>query len=230
MKLPFSEVWLLNLAERPDRYKKMRERIDYMGWDVKDIIVVEHPTSNKIVDKLGEGLGGIGHEILNGGIYNITREQYTIIKSAYLRGVKTVGIIEDDTSFLKDLNMWEEYMRILPKNWNVLRVGCLRGMAEHSDDKTPEWVRLDHPIYGNGFYILDRKAMKYYIDSIDNHYVPADIVFSEPNNDINIFIPKHELCLNMADSLKSSVRVITPLDMFHMQYKSIQGIDFNNYI
>jgi hypothetical protein len=102
MKLPFKETYLVTLAERKDRYETMRKRIDYMGWDVKDFFVVKHPMSDFIVKQLGPNLMGRGDLISNGAIFNCTREQYTIVKSAYLRGVENVAIIEDDASFLKN--------------------------------------------------------------------------------------------------------------------------------
>lgn len=233
MKLPFDEVYLLNLCEREDKYNRMRERIDYMGWDVKDFRVVKHPMSDIVVDNMGWNLCGKGFSICNGGVFNCTREEYTIIKSAYLRGLNTIGIIEDDCSFYKDLSVWEEYMNSLPEDWDILRINCLRGGYEEDycikDGK--KWVRLQNHIYGTGFYVMNRKGMKYMIDKIDECYQPIDHpLYNYDSDKVNIYIPNIELSLCLEDSYESDIRGNASDNMFHNYYKDIKRLNLDNYI
>lgn len=233
MKLPFDEVYLLNLCERQDKYEIMRNRIDYMGWDVKDFRVVKHPMSDIIVNNAGHGLYGKGFEILNGGIFNCTREEYTIIKSAYLRGLNTAGIIEDDCSFYKDLSVWEEYMNTLPEDWDILRINCLRGAHEENYciENGENWVRLQNNIFGTGFYVLNRNGMKYMIDKIDEVYQPIDHPLYDYDSDkVNIYIPNIELSLCLEDSYKSDIRGDASNNIIHNFYKDIKRFDIKNYI
>ena len=233
MKLPFDEVYLLNLCERYDKYHRMRNRIDYMGWDVKDFRVVKHPMSNIIVNNMGDDLCGNGYDIYNGGVFNCTREEYTIIKSAYLRGLNMVGIIEDDCSFYKDLSVWEEYMNTLPEDWDILRINCLRGGYEEyyciKDGKN--WVRLQSSIYGTGFYVMNRNGMKYMIDKIDRCYQPIDhpLYYFQPNK-VNIYIPNIELSLCLVDSYESDIRQNAINNPIHNYYKHIKRFKLENYI
>ena len=233
MKLPFDEVYLLNLCERKDKYDRMRKRIDYMGWDVKDFRVVKHPISDIIINNAGPGLYGRGLGIWNGGVFNCTREEYTIIKSAYLRGLNTVGIIEDDCSFYKDLNVWEEYMNTLPEDWDILRINSLRGLYEENycikDGKN--WVKLKNKIYGTGFYVMNRKGMKYMIDKIDKYYQPIDQpLYNYDPNKVNIYIPNIELSLCLEDSYESDIRGNTSNSPWHNYYKDIKRLKLENYI
>ena len=231
MKLPFDEVYLLNLCEREDKYNRMRERIDYMGWDVKDFRVVKHPISDIIVNNLGRNLMGYGYCINNGGVFNCTREEYTIIKSAYLRGLNTVGIIEDDCSFYKDSSIWEEYLNNLPKDWDILRINCLRGSDNLGDNY---WnIQPNCKYYGTGFYVLNRNGMKYMIDKIEQCYQPIDEpLYHLTNPDINIYVPKFPLSLCLEDSLDSDIRNINnnlSTKFIHNLYKQF-NINNEEYI
>lgn len=231
MKLPVDEIYLLNLVERQDKYDRMRSRIDYMGFDVKDFRVVKHSMSQIIINKLGTNLGGFGLQINNAGVFNCTREEYTIIKSAYLRGLNTVGIIEDDCSFLKDKSIWEAHFNNLPDDWDILRINSLRGGYEEKyTNRNNYWTKQQNKIYGTGFYILNRKGMKYMIDEIDRLYQPIDNPITFPTNKINIYIPKIELSLCLEDSYISDIRGNCENNDIHNYYKDIKRFNREDYI
>ena len=212
-KLPFEETWLVSLAERPDRYNTMRERIDKLGWDVKDFRVVMHPSSDFIAKKLGSDLGGIGFSIQNGNIFNCAREQYTIVKSAYLRGVETLAILEDDASFLNSPVAWEEYLNNLPADWDILRFNTLRGkdVEIYCQSRPTEkyWVKqpMYNMVFGAAFYVMNRKGMKYLIDSTDKIFQPLDNALAFLNDDnINMYIPRYPLSIVFEDGYISNLR------------------------
>lgn len=183
MELPFEETWLISLCEREDRYKMMIPQFEELGWSVKDFRVVKHPTSDLITDLIGKDLN-----ITGGGEFNCTREHYTLIKSAYLRGVKSICIIEDDVHFLKDKSIWKEYIDNLPKDWDILRICCHRNMLP---PVSKYWTRCVLPLFGTGCYALSRKGMEYMINSIDNKYQPIDVPLFEICKDKSI---QHYIC------------------------------------
>jgi GR25 family glycosyltransferase involved in LPS biosynthesis len=232
MTLPFDEVYLLNMVERQDKYIRMRDRIDYMGWDVIDFRVVSHPISNTIVECMGNDLLGHGYAMNYGGVFNCTREQYTIIKSAYLRGLESVAIIEDDASFLKYKDVWTEYINTIPQDYDVLRFNSLRGPNEekYCSQSESNWVPLMSLVWGTGFYALSRHGMEYMIRYIDSKYCPIDVPIAMPTNHVNIYIPKIELSLCLEDSFSSDIRGDISDTDFANAYKRISTFDKNNYI
>lgn len=226
MQLPVDEIYLLNLVENQKKYERMRERIKYMGFDVKDFRVVKHPISDVIAQNVPNMYG-----IANGGVFNCTREEYTIIKSAYLRGLNNVGIIEDDASFLRDKQVWADHFNNLPEDWDVLRVNSLRGGYEESYTNTNAyWTKQQNTLFGTGFYILNRKAMEYMIKCIDAKYQPIDNPISYPTNHVNIYLPKIELSLCLEDSFESDLRENVKLNPIHNKFKTIKRFKQENYI
>lgn len=233
MKLPFEEIYLVNLVERPDKYETMRNRIEYMGWDVKDFRVVKHPISEKFVLEYDID----SFRMCSGNEINCAREQYTIIKSAYLRGIETVAIMEDDISFYKDMSVWEEYFKNLPDDWDILRINALRGRYEYYffEDCNDFWKRQRDfsGLFGAGFYVMNRKAMKYIIDSMDKIYKPIDVILAEyVGSDINIYIPNIPLSLCLEDSFNSDIRgeINKEWNTFHTNYKEIPTFKKEDYI
>jgi GR25 family glycosyltransferase involved in LPS biosynthesis len=228
INFPCDEIYLLNLYEREDKFNKMKERLGYMGIDVIPFRVVKHPFQDKMVRYIKE----ISMNIMNGAVYSCTREHYTIIKSAYLRGLECIGIMEDDISFYRDIDEWEEHFNNLPEDWDILRINCLRGVEEECVDEDVVWIKTSRNLSGTGFYILNRKAMEYIINYLDNKYVPIDFTLEDANakNDLNIYLPKMELslCIEKKETWSSDIRLY--IDKPHQEYMGIKRFNEENYV
>lgn len=228
INLPCNEIYLLNLYEREDKFNKMKERLEYMGIDVIPFRVVKHPFQDKIVEHINQ----ISLGMINGSVLSCTREHYTIIKSAYLRGLESVGIMEDDISFYKDKEEWNKHFENLPKDWDVLRINCLRGDCEEYECDDVMWIKAKRRLSGTGFYILNRKSMKWIIDYLDNFYTPIDYPFEEiyDKNELNIYLPKMELslCIETIENWDSDIR--QEIDLAHENYMTIKRFKKENYV
>ena len=225
---PCQEIYLLNLYEREDKFQKMQERLAFMGINVIPFRVVKHP----FYDRMVKHLNRVALRINKGCEFSCTREHYTIIKSAYIRGVESVGIMEDDISFLKDINEWSKCFNNLPIKWDILRINCLRGHNEEYENLNEPWVKITTTVFGTGFYILNRKAMEWIIKLIDDRYQPIDHILIKACNatDINAYIPTMELslCIETAENWTSDIR--EEIDEPHLNYLTIQRFKKENYI
>ena len=227
MSLPFSETWLISLASRPDRYSIMRSQIDnYFGWEVKDHRTVIHPCCNEIFSK------GIGY-LNRPNAFACTWEHYTLIKSAYLRGLDSICVMEDDVSFYRDISVWEDYMSNLPSNWDILRICCLRGSTEQDYfSRRPglKWAREFISTWGTGCYALSRNGMEYMINSIDSHLQPIDHplfkICGRSGSGINSYIPNIPLGLCLDDSLCSDININSGPNFY---FRDIKDLDYSMY-
>ena len=230
MKLPFSETWLINLVSRPDRYEKMKKQFDYFGWDVKEHKTVVHPWCKDIAEWFNISKKG-GLEIPNA--FSCTREHYTLIKSAYLRGLDSICIIEDDVSFNKNISIWEEYLNNLPEDWDVIRLCSLRGKVEQDIIAThcPNflWIPVFTGMWGTGCYALNRKGMEYMMASIEMYMQPIDVplynLLSYP--EIKHYLPNIPLGLCLEDSLYGDISPV--VDECKLFYKDITNISLDDY-
>ena len=228
IKFPCEEIYLINLYEREDKFQKMQQRLEFMGINVIPFRTVKHPFYEILIPRFRH----VTVNILSGGVFSCTREHYTIIKSAYLRGLETVGIMEDDCSFLKNKEEWEKHFENLPINWDILRVNCLRGVEEECEEENIFWIKTKRNISGTGFYILNRKAMEYMINMIDSKYMPIDLPIEKANanNCLNIYLPKKELslCIEKEETWDSDIR--KKIDEPHKFYLSIKRFKEEDYV
>ena len=258
---PFDECYLVNLVERPDRLEYMMNQFKLLKCENEIILhrAVKHP--DWIVEKIHSGINNSFMDEEYRGIVDVPhstsgyREQYTIIKSAYLRGLETIMIIEDDCGFIKDRSILEEYFSNLPNDWDILRINCLRGPKTQEyinkyKDKYNYWLPQITCIYGAAAYALNRNGMKYILDwyelycgAIDvplcfgnatkymdelKHYTKTPIL----TNNIKFYIPEIPLGLCTEMNLKSDLHQQhidnNPYSLYHI-FKFIKNIDLNNY-
>lgn len=223
MKLPFSETWLINLVSRTDRYEKMKKQFDYFGWDVKEHRTVIHPWCKEIIE-IFKGLS-------SPNAFSCTREHYTLIKSAYLRGLESICIMEDDVSFNINIPIWEEYMNNLPEDWDILRICSLRGKIEQDiiemDYPNSLWTPVCTGMWGTGCYALNRKGMEYMLKSIDDYMQPIDWPLQNlSENNIKQYLPNIPLGLCLEDSLTSDISNSNSIKLF---FKEITNISLDDY-
>ena len=226
MKLPFSETWLINLVERPDRYEKMKKQFDYFKWDVKEHRVVIHPWCKDIINFFN--MTGKGF-LKDPNAFSCTREHYTLIKSAYLRGVDSICIIEDDVSFNKNISVWEEYLNNLPEDWDILRICCARGYYEQEYTKGHIWCPVKNGIWSTGCYALNRKGMEYMMKSIEQYMQPIDLPLYNYTSDSNIkhYLPQIPLGLCLEDSMTSDI--CEEIDECKLYFQDITNISLDDY-
>ena len=187
MKLfPFEECYLVNLVERPDRLEYMQKQFKELNCEDEIILhrAVKHPdwvmeifkkslNKNDWYEKCKSRMD-VPHSTSG------CLEQYSIIKSAYLRGVKTLLIIEDDCGLIKDRSVLEEYFNNLPTDWDVLRINCLRGQRTQDyindfKDEYSYWYPQINSLWGAGAYALSRNGMKYMLDWFDMYFDAIDV-------------------------------------------------------
>lgn len=214
MKLPFDKVYCLHLAEATERYENMMNLFDQL--DIKDQVeiwwTVKRPISNKIGNYLENMHSRHYDKILKennqvyGSVFNCSIEHYTIIKQAYLRGLNTVCIMEDDLQINDNLtiNDVETIFNNLPEEWDILRFSynplcekivkqyLISHKINYSNPKN-YFIDIKRGFGGACMYALNRKGMEYYINSMDNDFSYADKPFyynyRDPIN-LKIYISK----------------------------------------
>ena len=121
--------------------------------------------------------------------YNLTREFYRIIKVAYLQGVKSICIFEDDFSLINEKD-FIKFMNNLPEDFDIVQLSYLFNDDMYDFKKLLNkykngilWVEKNFGAWSNNGLILSRKGMKYFIDNINKEFKAADIPTHESKND-----------------------------------------------
>lgn len=219
MKLPFEKAYCLHLAEANERYESSKsefkkvgilDQVDYW-WTVK------RPFISKCADKFPELKDKYYDQYLEinpnvyNGVFNCAYEHYNIIKQAYIRGIESIIIFEDDVYFYVDENKFESIMNNIPNDFDIIQFHDSKRWYNDQYDQVQyniknnditQFIKTNNDYYklSTLCYALSRKGMKEVIDIHDklgltiadrvfnlidiakfNYYVPEYIVISPIN-------------------------------------------------
>lgn len=192
MKLPFDKCYCLHLTEATDRYNNIKEQFKKLG--IEDQVEIWWTTYRPWGTQCGEMIPNLHSKAydyirdnynkdLYGAVYNVSLEFYTMIKQAYLRGFNSILFMEDDIYFKDDFD-YEHLFNNLPEDWDILRLGFA---ANHDNwiQKEPIYNECDDMLLranwqfgGMCLCAFNRKAMKFYIDYMDEKFEYADAPLS----------------------------------------------------
>lgn len=212
MKLPFDEVYCLHLAENYDKYNLMMS--EYERVDIKDQVKIWWTVKRKISTQIGNSIDTL-HSIyydnikranknVYGAVFNCALEHYTIVKQAYLRGLNTILVLEDDIKFIDNVSAVEKAFTQLPKKWDVLKFYNGFNARQNSipkyngeDDLWNKITTISKSEQSTACYAFNRDAMKFYIDSMDRCFIYADGVFPFfINNNYNYYDTQYLVVYN----------------------------------
>lgn len=178
----FKHIFLLNLSTRMDRRDLMIKQLRDFGLlelytqDELDIrTTVPFLKYNKIMMHVlnQNNLG----RLTKPNEYDCTHNHYSMVKQAYDQGYEYCLIMEDDIRFLNNKNLWENYLKNIPDNFDILQFGgfTVDPRIKTYMDETKYWIKHNNvPVWNASMYALSRKGMEYYINFINNFFWVAD--------------------------------------------------------
>lgn len=111
LKKYFDRIYCINLDRRPDRYEKVLTEFSKFN-----IINVERFSG------IDGGLIKNDSSLLNGEL-GILETHYSIIKKVKEDSLNSVLIMEDDVYFTDEINNVDEYMKVVPDDWDFIYFG-----------------------------------------------------------------------------------------------------------
>ena len=203
----FQHIFMLNLSTRKDRRDLMLKQLRDFGL-LEDLYTQEELDIrttvpflkyNKVMmyvlnqNKLGK--------LTKPNEYDCTHNHYSMIKQAYDQGYEYCLVMEDDIRFLKDHVAWEEFLKNIPEDFDILQFGGFTADPRIKDymDESKWWIK--HPgigLWTTSMYALSRKGMEYYLDFIDKFLWVADgPLYRAPIDkpELNTYIPSIPLVI-----------------------------------
>lgn len=112
LKKYFDKIFVINLDKRPDRYQTFQDEMSKYG--------IEGVERFSAVD--GSSTGILNNRILQGEI-GVLMSHLEIIKKCKSEGLKNVLILEDDLYFTDEIKKLDDYMSVVPEDWNFIYFG-----------------------------------------------------------------------------------------------------------
>lgn len=108
----FDKTYVINLDRRPDRYEAFKQELT--KYNIKDVERFSAVDGTTIL---------LNNIPLLAGEIGVLETHLAIIKKCKEDGVKNVLILEDDVYFTEDIHKLDEYMNLIPKDWDFIYFG-----------------------------------------------------------------------------------------------------------
>ena len=188
MKLPFDKIYCLHMAENEIRYQNMMSEFEHLG--IKDQVEIWWTCKRKISTEIGNSLESLHtifynykrrkNEDVYGAVFNCSFEHYTIIKQAYLRGLNSILILEDDISFNKNISNEKihDIFANIPEDYDIVKFYNEQIDKDESDNQFSFISNKSIHVYNYSLsslcYALSNNGMKKYIEKMDEKFEIAD--------------------------------------------------------
>lgn len=175
--LPFDKTYCLHLVESQERYNHITNQFKNIGIDKQVEIwwTCRHPKTERIARWLRDNGEYYWNGFGNGGAFNCTREQYQIVKTAYLRGLNSVCVMEDDITFVGAIDKIKKVFDTIPNDYDILRLCYIKTSPVYKESEDSLFVEsYDKYFWGCQMYALSRRGMEYFIKTIDENYCVSD--------------------------------------------------------
>jgi GR25 family glycosyltransferase involved in LPS biosynthesis len=218
MKLPFEKIYCLHLAEAKDRYTNvlkeiekinLENEVDFWYTTKKPINLVIGNNINTLHTSFYDKTANI-NEYAYGAVFDCAYNHYSIIKQAYVRGINSILIFEDDFKF-KDIDILNDIVDDIPNDYDVIKFynHCYNKDNIINDNIYFELLDENNykPYYRSTLcYALSRNGMKAIIDEYENKFGISDIVLDtlRTNKDIKFYVLKQNVFCTL-QSLKSCI-------------------------
>ena len=212
MKFPFEKIFCLHLAEDVDRYNNINSIIKHFNiedqfeywWTCK-----KSPINNPIGNNMDNLKDGYYENKIKtnpnvyGNVFDCAYNHYSIIKQAYLRGLNSILIIEDDIQFTRNDEILSNLFEMMPKDYNIIKFYYSFDMNKEKL-KTIKYVDKSDPhFYNYDFstlcYALSKEGMRIMIEEYENNFRSADVVLenikkNDSKNDKYFILSFQALC------------------------------------
>lgn len=219
MKLPFEKIYCLHLAEANERYTNVLKECERI--DLENEVNFWYTTKKPINVTIGDCIETLHtpyykrkmnvNPYTYAACFDCAYNNYSIIKQAYIRGINSILIFEDDIKFNEDVNLLKDIVDNIPSDYDVIR---LHNTCYDKNNKIENGVYFElldednckHYYHSTVCYALSRKGMKALIDKYETKLQAADNVLDSIrlNEDIKFYILKLNVFCTYQD-MKSTI-------------------------
>lgn len=212
----FEKIYIYSCAENFDRRKYLNSELKRIGC--KDYEYFITCKDDKLINS-----EHFNHIVPNKS-QQITHGEYLIIKTAYELGYNNILLLEDDITFLNDVEEIYNQLEIfydIKDQYNIYMF---------------DYLQMESIIFLSSGLYLDRKGMEYMIYCVENYDFPIDGYFTLLLNDFttfSIFFYEESTYIEIPKSIGNITLGLSPLHVCiqkNMDYpRGIDIVDTNLY-
>lgn len=172
----FDKIYCINLDKRKDRWEQSELEFKKHGLNVERFSAID---GNCITLRSRNSFR------LNKGEQGCILSHINILKSMVEQGLEKILILEDDVSFVDNLNnLLDCYIKQVPPNWDMLYLG---GNHIKQPIKISENIGKLIKTYTTSYYAITNSMARFLISQI-KHDSAIDVFYSSFHPDFNCYV------------------------------------------
>lgn len=202
MKLPFEKIYCLHILDAKERYGSVINECNKI--ELENEVNFWYTCKKPINLTIGNNIESLytsyynekakKNEYTYGAVFDCAYNHYSIIKQAYMRGINSILIFEDDILF-NNTNILKNIINNMPNDYDVLKFHNQFCDRKNIIVNNSFFQLIDNPdkyYHSTLCYALSRKGMEAVINEYESNLVAADIVLNNitSNKDIKFYVLK----------------------------------------
>ena len=175
----FGHIYVLTMSNRKERRELMMHQFNALNIPLPDtdsrirwFYGTPFPYNSIIADAFNRSKKG---RFTKPNEYDCSRNHYSMIKICYDLGYERVLIFEDDVLFLKDINIWNDYLKNIPEDFDIIQGSGftadkrIQEYISNANSKKQYWFKHKNVgLWNTAFYALSRRGMEFYLTFMEN--------------------------------------------------------------
>lgn len=175
----YDKVFLINLKKRTDRLENFKKQVK--EFDLGNFSVFEAVDGKRIKKK--------PTNLLSDGEIGVIMSNLEIFKKCKEKKYKEIIIIEDDCFFTEKIKKIDEYISLVPSDWDMIYFGANHN--KHIGEVEPKIVNDKilklHNSYSAHFVIFKNTVFDEIIFLLSFFNLPLDVVYSNLQKKYNVY-------------------------------------------
>ena len=174
----FDRVICINLPHRTDRKVSFLEQCE--KYDLGKFEFFNAINGNDIKNNYSISNGCLGLILSN----------IEIIKKAKNDGLNNLLIMEDDCVFNKQIEVIDDYLKMLPNNWDMLYLGGnhnIGWLGTSEPKKINDKIMKLHFTFTTHFVLINSRIFDVLIERLSKFNEPLDVIYTSIQKDYNVY-------------------------------------------
>jgi GR25 family glycosyltransferase involved in LPS biosynthesis len=174
----FDMTFLINLKKREDRLNEFISQVNH--YDLGNFEVFEAVDGSLIENN---------HNTLNNGEVGIIHSTINILKKSIEKNYKTILIIEDDCRFNDNIYIVDDYIKLLPDDWDFVYFGANHNTHSGASNvnRVNEKVIRVYNTYAAHCVLIHKKMFKVLIEELSKFNYQSDVVYQKLQHNYNFY-------------------------------------------
>ena len=177
LKKYFDKIYCINLDRRTDRWDETQTELKKWGLE------------NEVVRYSGIDGNTLKNETqIKGGELGILNTHLKIINESKEKEYKNILILEDDIEFTEKIKLLDEYMSIVPNDWDMIYFGGNHNkhMGKKINYLNDKIIKLEET-YGIHCVAINDSIYDLILNVIDKRKKPIDVYYADIQKNYNCY-------------------------------------------